>query len=76
MNLNSNLDLVRDEYLRRLSLGHGTLLQQIESHVAAHTGKLLRPRLLLATAATLSPDRLHSRHTLLLAVCRMTFAAI
>lgn len=68
MNLNNNLDLVRAEYLRRLSLGNGTLLRQIGEHIASRTGKLLRPHMLLAAAATRGPETLNSHRTLLLAV--------
>ncbi len=59
---------VRDEYLRRMTQGHGRLLQQVEHYTVAHTGKMLRPRLTLLAAATLGSDVLHSRRTLLLAV--------
>lgn len=68
MNLEANLEQVRAEYLRRTSTGKGSLLHQVEHHVTARMGKMLRPRLLLAAAATLGNDVLNSRRTLLLAV--------
>lgn len=68
MTLNNKLDQVRDEYLRRLSTGDGILLSQIEQHIASHMGKMLRPQLLLMSAATLGEEVLDSRRTLLLAV--------
>lgn len=68
MTLKTKLDEVRAEFLRRLSLGDGQLLHQIEDHISARLGKMLRPQLLLASAATLGNDALNSRRTLLLAV--------
>lgn len=68
MTLKTKLDEVRAEFLRRLSLGDGLLLHQIEDHITARLGKMLRPQLLLASAATLGNDALNSRRTLLLAV--------
>ena len=69
MTIEDRLDDVRTEYLRRITQGNGTLLQQVEHHLAMHQGKLLRPRILLAAAATLGQQHLASRRTLLLAVC-------
>ena len=62
------LDRVREEYLRRMTQGRGHLLLQVEQYVASQGGKMLRPRITLAAAATLGPEALHSRRTLLLAV--------
>ena len=61
------LSQVREEYLRRLTGGEGDLLRQVEHYVTARGGKMLRPRMLLAAAATLGDEHLHSRRTLLLA---------
>ena len=68
MNLEDRLDQVRTEYLQRISRGEGTLLREVEHYAASRTGKMLRPRMLLAAAATLGDDVLNSRRTLLLAV--------
>ena len=68
MNLEDKLDQVRAEYLRRVTSGNGNLLRAVESYAASHTGKMLRPRMLLAAAATLGEETLNSRRTLLLAV--------
>ena len=53
MNLETNLieeqlGLVREEYLRRMTGGDGDLLRQVEAYSANRTGKMLRPRMLLA----------------------------
>ncbi len=61
------LSQVREEYLRRLTGGEGDLLREVEHYVTARGGKMLRPRMLLAAAATLGDEHLHSRRTLLLA---------
>lgn len=54
MNLKTRLDDVRAEYLRRLSPTDDTsLLAQIEQHITARMGKMLRPQLLLLAADTL-----------------------
>ena len=67
MNLKTRLDDVRAEYLRRLSPTDGTsLLAQIEQHITARMGKMLRPQLLLLAADTLG--QADSRRTTLLAV--------
>lgn len=65
--IEERIDEVRNEYLRRLSGGNGDLLRQVERYVTAHEGKMLRPRMLLAAAATLGEEHFHSRRTLLLA---------
>lgn len=69
MNLEDRLKEVHDEYLRRMTQGNGTLLQTVEQHLTASVGKMLRPRMLLSAAATRGEEQLHSRRTLLLAVC-------
>lgn len=69
MNLKDNLEEVRQEYLRRMTQGHGDLLQDVEHHITRLNGKMLRPRLLLAAAATRGEECLNSRRTHLLAVC-------
>ncbi|MBP5527292.1 MAG: polyprenyl synthetase family protein [Bacteroidales bacterium] len=69
MNLEAWLDDVRAEYLRRMTQGDNALLRQVEQYTASHSGKMLRPRMLLAAAATQGEACLHSRRTLLLAVC-------
>ncbi len=61
------LETVRHEYLHRMTQGHGRLLRQVEQYAVARNGKMLRPRLLLLAAASVSPDRLHEQRTLLLA---------
>lgn len=68
MTLEANLEQVRAEYLRRTISGDGTLLRSVEHYATSRTGKMLRPRLLLAAAATLGDEVLNSRRTLLLAV--------
>lgn len=69
MSFETTLDLVRHEYLQRMTHGNGRLLRQVEDYAAHRSGKLLRPRMLLACAATLPPtdNRQASRRTLLLA---------
>ena len=69
MKLEARLDDVRAEYLRRMTQGDSTLLRQVEQYTASHSGKMLRPRILLAAAATQGEACLYSRRTLLLAVC-------
>lgn len=66
--IEEHLKAVQAEYLRRMTGGEGDLLRQVEDYTAGRTGKMLRPRMLLAAAATLGNDRLASRRTLLLAV--------
>ena len=68
MTSKTKLDEVRAEFLRRLTLGDGRLLHSIEDHISSRLGKMLRPQLLLAAAATLGDQVLNSRRTLLLAV--------
>lgn len=68
MTLEANLEQVRAEYLRRTASGNGSLLRSVEHYATSRTGKMLRPRLLLAAAATLGDEVLNSRRTLLLAV--------
>lgn len=62
---------VHAEYLRRMTGGDNQLLRQVEEYTAGRTGKMLRPRMLLA-AYTLSPSHSASqplpRRILLLAV--------
>ena len=54
MNLKTRLDDVRAEYLRRLSpTDDASLLAQLEQHITARMGKMLRPQLLLLAADTL-----------------------
>ena len=62
-----NLQAVREEYLRRMTGGDGTLLRQVETYTASRCGKMLRPQLTLLAAATLGPEVLNSRRTLLAA---------
>lgn len=68
MNLEPNIEQVRQEYLRRVTGGNGALLHDVQAHIASRMGKMLRPRLTLLAAATLGDDHLNSRRTLLLAV--------
>ena len=68
MNLEAKLSEVHDEYLRRMTQGDSTLLRQVEQYATRRNGKMLRPRLLLAAAATLGEAHFNSRRTLLLAV--------
>ena len=69
MNLEANLQIVRQEYLQRMTRGNGELLREVEGYVTGRNGKMLRPQMLLAAAATLGEDCLNSRRILLLAVC-------
>ena len=69
MNLKAKLDEVRTEYLNRLNVGGNTLLHEVTKYTTAHNGKMLRPRMLLAAAATRGEECLNARRTLLLAVC-------
>ena len=69
MNLEANLQIVRQEYLQRMTRGNGELLREVEGYVTGRNGKMLRPQMLLAAAATLGEDCLNSRRTLLLAAC-------
>ena len=77
MNLESShietlLPQVREEYLRRMTGGDSSLLRQVEAYTAGRTGKMLRPRMLLAAASAgaqpLAPNSQLPRRTLLLAV--------
>lgn len=57
MNLESShietlLPQVREEYLRRMTGGDSSLLRQVEAYTAGRTGKMLRPRMLLAAASS------------------------
>lgn len=52
--IEEHLGEVRAEYLRRMTGGDGQLLHQVEEYTTGRTGKLLRPRMLLAA---------HFRHT-------------
>lgn len=67
--LDTIIEEVRREYLRRMTRGDGVLLRQVEQYTAQREGKMLRPRLTLLAAATLGDEVLHSRRTLLLATC-------
>ncbi|MBR4774157.1 MAG: polyprenyl synthetase family protein [Bacteroidales bacterium] len=69
MNLEAKLNEVHQEYLRRMTQGDSTLLKQVEHYATRRNGKMLRPRMLLAAAATLGHECFHSRRTLLLATC-------
>ena len=69
MNIEARLNNVREEYLRRMTQGHSRLLRQVEEYTTSRNGKMLRPRILLAAAATLGDTYLASERTLLLAVC-------
>lgn len=65
--IEERIKAVRAEYLRRMTDGDGDLLRQVEQYSAGHTGKMLRPRLLLAAAGTLGEEHFNSHRTLLLA---------
>lgn len=67
MNLEPDIELVRQEYVRRMTQGDSTLLRKVEEYITSRSGKMLRPRLLLTAAATRGDEALHSRRTLLLA---------
>lgn len=69
MNLEDKLNQVRTEYLRRMTQGDSHLLHEVDCYITSHSGKMLRPRMLLAAAATLGNEVLESKRTLLLAVC-------
>jgi len=65
MNLEDNLNQVRQEYLTRMTRGDGQLLRQVEDFVTSRLGKMLRPQLTLLAADTLG--QAFSRRTILLA---------
>lgn len=67
MSLTVDLKAVREEYLRRMTGGDGTLLRQVEAYTASRCGKMLRPQMTLLAAATLGDEVLHSQRTLLAA---------
>lgn len=69
MNLEDKLDQVRTEYIRRMMQGDSHLLKEVDRYITSRTGKMLRPRMLLTSAATLGTDILNAKRTLLLAVC-------
>lgn len=69
MNIESKLDEVRGEFLRRMTQGNSALLREVEEYTTSRQGKMLRPRMLLTAAATLGEAHFHSRRTLLLATC-------
>lgn len=69
MDIETRLEDVRTEYLKRMTGGNGKLLQQVESYTSAMRGKMLRPRLTLMSAATLGEEALASHRTLLMATC-------
>ncbi|MCR4659310.1 MAG: polyprenyl synthetase family protein [Bacteroidales bacterium] len=61
------LNMVVSEYNRRITRGANTTLQQVGNHLSALHGKLLRPSLVLLTAATANGGATATRRTLLLA---------
>lgn len=65
--IEEHLKAVQAEYMHRMTGGNGDLLHQVEEYTVGRTGKMLRPRMLLAAAATLGNDHLASHRTLLLA---------
>lgn len=65
--LEGRLAEVRQEYIRRMVSGDVELLRKIEEYVVERSGKMLRPRLTLLSAATLGEEVFLSRRTLLLA---------
>ena len=69
MNIEARLDEVRREYLHRMTQGDSTLLREVQTYTTSRMGKMLRPRMLLTAAATLGPQHLASRRTLLSALC-------
>ena len=70
MNLEDRLAQVREEYIRRIATASdGSLLLNVQQYVTAHTGKMLRPRMLLLAANTLGETVFNSRRTLHLATC-------
>ena len=69
MNIEARLEEVRAEYLRRMTRGDGHLLHEVETYASSCNGKMLRPRMLLLSAATLGEEHFLSSRTLLLAVC-------
>jgi len=69
MNIETRLDEVRNEYLRRMTQGNNALLREVECYTTSHIGKMLRPRMLLTAAATQGEACFNSHRTLLLAVC-------
>lgn len=73
MNLETNLieqqiQEVTAEYLHRMTGGDGTLLRQVEEYATSRSGKMLRPRLLLAAYHAVTHSDKLPRRTLLLAV--------
>lgn len=69
MNFADRIDEVQAEYVSRMTRGDIGLLQEVEQYFTNCDGKMLRPRLLLAAAATQGPEVYASRRTLLLATC-------
>lgn len=65
--LEGRLAEVRQEYIRRMVSGDGALLRKVEEYMVERSGKMLRPRLTLLSAATLGEEAFLSRRTLLLA---------
>ena len=65
--LEDRLAEVRQEYMRRMVSGDVALLRLVEEYVVERSGKMLRPRLTLLSAATLGEEAFLSRRTLLLA---------
>lgn len=65
--IEKRLEEVRAEYLRRMTGGDGELLRQVENYTAGRSGKMLRPRMLLAAADTLGDEHFCSHRTTLLA---------
>ena len=54
--LEGRLAEVRQEYIRRMVSGDVELLRKIEEYVVERSGKMLRPRLTLLSAATLGEE--------------------
>lgn len=66
MNFSPELNLVQQEYIRRITQGNAPILLEVEHFLASTPGKMIRPKLTLMTAATLAPTI--SQRTLLMAV--------
>lgn len=61
------LSRVVDEYRNRLGQGSVELLRQVDGQLAVSIGKMLRPRLVLLSAAILDEKLISDRRTILLA---------
>ncbi len=66
MNFSPELNLVQQEYIRRITQGNAPILLEVEHFLASTPGKMIRPKLTLMSAATLAPTI--SQRTLLMAV--------